>query len=95
MRNVGAVALRDLPNRFARPGGNHFAIEGEQQLVGHGVIHQYLAGGPAPLVGPGSSEKNSIAVTKAFGAAWPRPQIEASLMAWASSPKRSGSQSSL
>src|SRR5262249_11435761 len=102
MRDVDAFALGHLPDGFSRPGGDHISVESEEQLIGHGLMLSLLVG-PCRLTlsirltgdhWARSSEKCSIAVMKALGAAWPSPQIDASRMAWASSFNSSASQSS-
>jgi hypothetical protein len=48
MRNVDALAFCNLPNSLARSGGNNITIEGEEQLVCHGLIGFLFVGDLAP-----------------------------------------------
>src|SRR5665213_1397047 len=71
MRNFAALALCHLPDGLARIGLNLLAVEFELDL-GHS----------AASLGRNSSGKYLITVVSGFEAAWPRPQIEASRIAW-------------
>src|SRR6516162_10859675 len=72
MRDLGALTLGDLPDGLAGPGLHHLAIEFELDL-GHSA---------ASL---NSSGKYLITEVSGFAAAWPKPQIDASRIAWLNS----------
>jgi hypothetical protein len=74
MRNGGAEALGRLPDGLARQGLDLAPVEDEGDGFGH---HETSFG------------KYFITERMGFGAAWPRPQIEASAMAVDSSFRRS------
>jgi hypothetical protein len=80
MRDRGAEALGRLPDGLARQGLDLAPVEDEGDGFGHHEI---------------SFGKYFITERMGFGAAWPRPQIEASAMAVDSSFSRSVSQRSL
>src|SRR5207248_1485984 len=76
MRDLVAQAIGHLPDGFARLGAHLVAIE----LEGHGLAHRR------------SSGKCFITIFTGLQAAWPRPQMEASVMAAASSFSKASSQ---
>src|SRR4051795_7842729 len=78
MRDFAALALCHLPDRFARIGLDLLAVELELDL-GHS----------AASFGANSSGKYLITEVSGFEAAWPRPQIEASRIAWLNSSSNS------
>src|SRR6185312_13751691 len=71
MRDFLLVALGDLPDGLARVGLDLLAVEFEPDF-GHS----------AASFGENSSGKYLITEVSGFEAAWPRPQIEASRIAW-------------
>src|SRR3984893_463641 len=84
MRNFAALALCDLPDGLAVDGFDLLAVELELDL-GHS----------AASFGTNSSGKYLMTVVSGFEAAWPRPQIEASRIAWLNSSSNSRFQTGL
>src|ERR1700726_1370280 len=84
MRNFAALALGHLPDGFAVDGLDLLAVEFELNL-GHS----------AASFGTNSSGKYLITVVSGFEAAWPRPQIDASRIAWLNSSSSSRFQTGL
>src|SRR6185503_12874835 len=80
VRDLDAVLLRALDDGFVRAADHRLAVELE--LDRH---HRELPGA-YPFHHPTSCGKYFITVNAGFGAACPRPQIEASIIAWESSP---------
>src|SRR5476649_288294 len=78
MRYLAALAFGDLPNGLTRIGLDLLAVEFELDL-GHS----------AASFGMNSSGKYLITVVSGFEAAWPRPQIDASRIAWPNSSSSS------
>src|ERR1700721_4637448 len=78
MRDFAALALCHLPDGFAVDGFDLFSVGFELDLC-----HS------AASFGTNSSGKYLITVVSGFEAAWPRPQIEASRIAWLSSSSNS------
>ena len=61
MRDIDALAFGNLPNGLAGTGGNDTTIEGEEQLVCHGLIALLFVGelvqtSTDPVGGPHLSE---------------------------------------
>src|ERR1700688_882170 len=78
MRNFVALALGDLPDGFAGVCLDLFAVELELDLA-----HS------AASLGRNSSGKYLMTDVSGFEAAWPRPQIDASRIAWLNSSSSS------
>src|SRR6202007_2336215 len=78
VRNFAAVAFGDLPDGLACIGLDRLAVQLELN-PGHS----------AASLGRNSSGKYLITDVSGFEAAWPRPQIEASRIAWLSSSSSS------
>src|SRR6202035_6080732 len=81
MRNFAALAFCDLPDGLAVDGLDLLAVELELDFC-----HS------AASLGRNSSGKYLITVVSGFEAAWPRPQIEASRIAWLNSSSNCRSQ---
>src|SRR6202047_1841796 len=81
MRDLSALAFGNLPDGFACIGLDLLAVEFELDL-GHS----------AASFGTNSSGKYLMTDVSGFEAACPRPQIEASRIAWLSSSSNSRSQ---
>src|SRR4029453_12083843 len=75
MRNVYALTLGDLPDRLAIERLDLFAVEREFHRFGLAVARSHLVA------------FRRYQLPRGFGAAWPRPQIEASRMAVESSSR--------
>src|SRR6202163_5060232 len=78
MRNFAALALGHLPDGLAIDGLDLLAVEFELDFC-----HS------AASFGRNSSGKYLMTDVSGFEAAWPRPQIEASRMAWLNSSSNS------
>src|SRR5690349_1571913 len=81
MRDLDAVALRHLPDRFARFGLDLGAVQCKADRLAHAL---------SPLVR--SPRKCFTTILTGFIAAWPSPQIDASVMTRVNSARRSSSQ---
>src|SRR3984893_16199347 len=81
MRDFAALPLGDLPDGLAVNGLDLLAVEFDLDFCCHS----------AASLGRNSSGKYLITDVSGFEAAWPRPQIEASRIAWLSSSSNSRS----
>src|ERR1019366_363575 len=99
MRELGAAAARGPEDGLARARLDLLAVEGEDHGLVSSVAHGRILGSVSIHHAPSglarSSGKYFKTQSSGLGAAWPRPQIEASRIAADSSSSRPRSQGPL